>query len=44
MLTRAKPDLQNLDRLIVDAAPNLERHFHKGTPVGDSGMRMKMIG
>ncbi len=26
------------------AAPTLKRHFHQGTPAGDAGMRMKMIG
>jgi hypothetical protein len=26
------------------AAPTLKRHFHHGTPAGDAGMRMKMIG
>ncbi len=25
-------------------APTLKRHFHQGTPAGDAGMRMKMIG
>ena len=33
-----------LHRLIRKAAPNLRRHFHKGTPVGEAGMRMTMIG
>ena len=27
-----------------EAAPTLKRHFHQGTPAGDAGMRMKMIG
>jgi hypothetical protein len=39
-----KPDLVRLHALIRKAAPNLKRHFHRGTPAGDAGMRMKMIG
>jgi hypothetical protein len=39
-----KPDLERLDGLIRDAAPNLKRYFHEGTPAGEAGMRMKMIG
>jgi hypothetical protein len=39
-----KADLEKLDMLIRKAAPNLKRHFHEGTPVGEAGMRMKMIG
>ena len=41
---RRKADLQKLDTLIRKAAPDLKRHFHKGTPAGEAGMRMKMIG
>lgn len=37
-------DLMQLDRLIRDAAPSLSRYFHAGTPAGDAGMRMKMLG
>jgi hypothetical protein len=37
-------DLQSLDALIRNAAPTLERYFHKGTPAGEIGMRFKMIG
>jgi hypothetical protein len=39
-----KPDLVKLHKLIAKAAPALKRHFHKGTPAGEAGMRMKMIG
>ena len=39
-----KRDLSGLHRLIVSAAPPLKRHFHQGTPAGQAGMRMKMIG
>jgi hypothetical protein len=39
-----KRDLEALDRTIQTSAPSLERHFHAGTPAGDAGMRMKMIG
>ena len=39
-----KSDLKKLDRLIVKSAPSLKRFFHKGTPVGEIGMRFKMIG
>ena len=41
---RRKPDLLKLDALIRKAAPALKRHFHAGTPAGEAGMRMKMIG
>ena len=37
-------DLRRLDALISKAAPSLKRHFHKGTPAGEPGMRFKMIG
>src|SRR5262249_34534593 len=39
-----KSDLVSLNDLIHRAAPNLGRYFHKGTPAGQAGMRMKMIG
>jgi hypothetical protein len=39
-----KPDLARLHDLIRKAAPELRRHFHKGTPAGSAGMRMRMIG
>lgn len=39
-----KPDLLRLHDLIRKAAPGLRRYFHKGTPAGEAGMRMKMIG
>ena len=39
-----KPDLLKLHKLMIMAAPALERYFHKGTPAGEAGMRMKMIG
>jgi hypothetical protein len=39
-----KVDLLKLHELIREAAPGLRRHFHKGTPVGEPGMRMRMIG
>jgi hypothetical protein len=41
---KRKPDLQKLDALIRQSAPALTRHFHEGTPAGEAGMRMKMIG
>ena len=37
-------DLVRLHALMRKAAPDLRRHFHKGTPAGEPGMRMKMIG
>jgi hypothetical protein len=37
-------DLVRLHALIRKAAPSLRRHFHRGTPAGEAGMRMKMIG
>lgn len=37
-------DLRKLDALVRKAAPGLKHHFHTGTPVGEAGMRMKMIG
>jgi hypothetical protein len=39
-----KSDLVRLHHLIRTSAPNLKRDFHKGTPAGQAGMRMKMIG
>lgn len=39
-----RQDLEQLDALIRQAAPDLRRYFHKGTPAGEAGMRMKMIG
>ena len=41
---KRKGDLVKLDALIRKAAPALKRHFHAGTPAGEAGMRMKMIG
>jgi hypothetical protein len=41
---RRKADLQKLNGLMRKAAPDLKRHFHAGTPAGEAGMRMKMIG
>ncbi len=39
-----KRDLTKLHKLVVSAAPSLKRYFHQGTPAGEAGMRMKMIG
>lgn len=39
-----KADLLQLDALVCRVAPALERHFHRGSPAGEPGMRMKMIG
>ena len=39
-----KADLLKLHRLMQRAAPLLKRYFHAGTPAGEAGMRMKMIG
>jgi hypothetical protein len=39
-----KPDLLKLHKLMQGAAPSLKRCFHQGTPAGEAGMRMKMIG
>jgi hypothetical protein len=39
-----RADLVKLSALIREAAPNLRRYFHRGTPVGHPGMRMSMIG
>ena len=39
-----KPELLALDALIRKGAPKLARYFHQGTPAGEAGMRMKMIG
>ena len=39
-----KADLLRLHELIRTSAPALKRYFHKGTPAGEAGMRMKMIG
>jgi len=37
-------DLKRLDALIRETAPELTPHFHAGTPTGEAGMRMKMLG
>jgi hypothetical protein len=39
-----KSDLMRLDALIRPTAPALKRYFHRGTPAGEAGMRMKVIG
>jgi hypothetical protein len=39
-----KRDLTELHKLVVSAAPALKRYFHQGTPAGEAGMRMKLIG
>ena len=39
-----REDLEKLNVLICEATPNLARYFHQGTPAGEAGMRMKMIG
>lgn len=39
-----KAALLKLDAAIRRAAANLTRHFHRGTPAGQPGMRFKMIG
>jgi hypothetical protein len=39
-----KSNLEKLDAVMRKAAPALKRYFHQGTPAGDAGMRMKMIG
>jgi hypothetical protein len=39
-----KSHLLRLHDLIRTSAPALKRYFHKGTPAGEAGMRMKMIG
>lgn len=41
---KRKLDLEKLDKLIKESAPGLKRHFHRGTPKGEPGMRFKMIG
>jgi hypothetical protein len=33
-----KHDLIKLNKLMTQAAPNLKRYFHKGTPAGQAGM------
>jgi hypothetical protein len=39
-----KPDLLKLHEVLAETAPALKRYFHRGTPAGEAGMRMKMIG
>ncbi len=39
-----RPDLVKFHQLMRATAPNLKRYFHRGTPAGEPGMRMKMIG
>ena len=37
-------DLVKFHQLMRKTAPDLERYFHRGTPAGEPGMRMQMIG
>src|SRR5579859_4681208 len=37
-------DLEKLHALMRKAAPSLKRYFHAGTPAGEAGMRMNLIG
>lgn len=37
-------ELEQLHTLIRKSAPGLKCHFHAGTPTGEAGMRMKLIG
>ena len=37
-------ELEELHALVRKSAPGLTRHFHAGTPAGEAGMRLKMIG
>src|ERR1700674_1091223 len=39
-----KPDLVELHKLMTKSAPALKRYFHKGTPAGEAGVRMKLVG
>jgi len=39
-----KADLIKLHKLLTETAPTLKRYFHRGTPAGEAGMRMTMIG
>ena len=39
-----KSELKKLDALIRGTVPKLTPHFHAGTPAGEAGMRMKMLG
>jgi len=41
---KRRGELEQLDALLRRTAPMLKRHFHSGTPAGEAGMRMKMIG
>jgi hypothetical protein len=41
---KRRAELQKLDALIRKSAPGLRRHFHAGTPAGEAGMRMQLIG
>lgn len=39
-----RAELVGFDEVMAAHAPELERHFHAGTPAGEPGMRFKMIG
>jgi hypothetical protein len=41
---KRKSELERMDELIGKSAASLGRYFHRGTPVGQPGMRFKMIG
>ncbi|GKQ54373.1 hypothetical protein [Bradyrhizobium sp. Ce-3] len=37
-------DLEQVHAVMRKAAPSLKRHFHAGSPTGEAGMRMNLIG
>ncbi|MCC8964579.1 hypothetical protein H8A95_20235 [Bradyrhizobium sp. Pear76] len=37
-------DLEQVHAVMRKAAPSLQRHFHAGSPAGEAGMRMNIIG
>lgn len=39
-----RSDLIEFHQLMRRTAPNLKRYFHRGTPAGEPGMRMNLIG
>ncbi len=42
--SRRENDLRSIDRIIRGSAPSLKRWFASGTPDGQAGMKMSMIG
>ncbi|GAB2024185.1 hypothetical protein [Lactovum odontotermitis] len=41
---KRETDLRKFDKFVQKAAPGLKPYFHPGTPAGQPGMRVKLLG